>query len=119
MKRITPIALGLAGLLLMSCETSTTNDNAGGTPASAPANETLGFVISAWRDEIPRNVEGGCPEGLNITEADHYKVDIRDYYKRGKEIGMDEASDSPNIRTPRPMPPSRWSSRSMNARGFA
>jgi len=98
MNKIVPIALGLAGLLLMSCETSSTNDKAdsGGasatTSAKAPANETLGFVISAWRDEIPRNVEGGCPDGLNITEADHYKVDIRDFYKRAKEIGMDEAS---------------------------
>ena len=94
MKIATPLALGLAALLLMSCETSSPDNSKTSAPASAtaPANETLGFVISAWRDEIPRNVEGGCPEGLNITEADHYKVDIRDFYKRAKEIGMDEAS---------------------------
>lgn len=60
--------------------------------ASANEGETLAFVLSDYRDTIPANVEGGCPEGLNRTEEAIYGVAFTDWAAEAKKTSAPAAS---------------------------
>ncbi len=90
------ILLAAAASTLLACEKTSTSsrtgeESAASTVAAAARGETLGFVISDWREAIPRDVEGGCPDGLNPTEYAYYEVDRKKFRARAKEIGLDKA----------------------------
>lgn len=40
----------------------------------ARSGETLGFVISMWRDEIPDVAPEHCPDGLNLNEREYFNI---------------------------------------------
>ena len=57
-------------------------------PASAESSgETLGFVISKWGDRVPATKPEDCPEGMNLTEDEHYKVDMKAFRADIKKLG--------------------------------
>ena len=70
MRRFAPLAAAAA--VLAACGSA--EAPAPGPTAEAPAatGETRGFVVSVWRDEMPRDDPGECSEGFNVTEFEYY-----------------------------------------------
>ena len=60
--------------------------------ADAGEGETLGFVISAWGDRVPKTEPSHCPEGMNLTEVEHYKIDMKEFRADIKTMGYAEAN---------------------------
>ncbi len=80
----------VTGTIVAGCEPAgeATKPQAEAPAVAAPAPaETLGFVISGWREAIPDDVTGGCPDGLNITEFEHLGIDEKVFRARAKELG--------------------------------
>lgn len=64
-------------------------------PAAMPVADTTsrGFVVSQWYDALPEVDPADCPEGFNLPESEHYKVDMEAFNKARKEIGYREAQE--------------------------
>lgn len=62
-------------------------------PVRGAAEETLGFVISAYRDTIPQSTAGACPEGLNKTEFEIHGVSGKQWRAEAKKTSPAAASE--------------------------
>lgn len=59
----------------------------------ASAGETLGFVVSAWDHGFPHGNRPRCPDGVNPSEAQYYRVDVKRFRADVRTLGWDAANE--------------------------
>lgn len=60
--------------------------------AAQGGGETLGFVVSAWDWGFPRNEQGHCAKGTNVSELEYYQVDKKQFRDDIKNLGWEAAT---------------------------
>jgi hypothetical protein len=50
-----------------------------------------GYVMAQWRDEIPHDEPGDCPEGLNVTEVEYFPEQWKTYMAERQRVRESEA----------------------------
>lgn len=90
---------------LVACSSPDADPVREARPAAAPRNqtaaqpavaepETLGFVVSAWRDEIPAVSPEDCPDGFNVTELEYFEIDEKKLHEEIEAKGIQGGQDA-------------------------